>query len=49
MKCAYLDKQSMTVRITTLPPTFRMSSMKSLVMSFHTTDDTSSGYRWPIG
>jgi hypothetical protein len=47
MKWPYLDSQSTTVKITVLPPTFGSPSTKSIVMSCHTTDGTSSGYSSP--
>jgi hypothetical protein len=41
MKCAYLEKQSTTVKITDLPCTLGRPSMKSMEMSAHTWDGTS--------
>jgi hypothetical protein len=46
---AYLDSQSTTVRITVLPSTFGNPSTKSIAMSCHIIDGTSSGYNSPIG
>jgi hypothetical protein len=48
-KCAYLEKQSTTVRITNLPPTLGSPSMKSMEMSTHTWDGTARGCSSPAG
>jgi hypothetical protein len=49
MKCAYLEKRSTTVRMTNLSPTFGSPSMKSIEISAHTWDGTSSGCSNPAG
>jgi hypothetical protein len=49
MKWAYYEKRSMTVRMTDFPLTLGSPSMKSIEMSAHTWDDTSSGCSSPAG
>ncbi|WVZ93025.1 LOW QUALITY PROTEIN: hypothetical protein U9M48_039048 [Paspalum notatum var. saurae] len=49
MKWAYLEKRSTTVRMTVLPCTRRRASMKSMAMSVHTANGTSSGCSNPAG
>jgi hypothetical protein len=49
MKWAYLEKRSTTVRMTDFPWTLGSPSMKSIEMSAHTWDGTSSGCSRPAG